>query len=820
MTNGIVEGNAIPFNSFSAKHQRNIKTISTGDQLIETTVLEERKNFSKLVISKAPASVVLAGVAAVGNTNGPTKDRNNNHQPSGDELKMINGSSSNGVVSEHSSSDEDKDANSENGSAKDPSDSASNSGKGKKKNVKGKWKPLQIETYTPRSGGERRRMDRNRDAREQRNGSQGQGLANGSKDTSSSNGNGTRTRRKESTLISTTTQEPLLNGPVLPKVSNHNGNNSSSANKSHPVAVQQPSIVTVVPVLMNPPVLPVSAPLINGMHHVNSDQTSVSTTTTESSEESRVKSASLVNGSSSVSSNVVPPTTNGPTSNGGGPRTRRNNTRMLRVPRAPIVNGNNFRHRQGSRVHYDSGNVTPLSDYENGGYFVEMAQPIPAAAAVGGYVTPFYQAYQPMPRLNPEALENCIRTQIEYYFSEENLHGDLFLRRKMDKQGYLSIPLIASFYRVQALTKDVNQIVGALKKSEKVELSDCLTKVRTRVQPDRWPLFDQRYTISGQSTTTATGSPVASNASNKNSAIEEVSENIKLSCDGTIVSNESNEVGTNSLQTDLHPNVPVFVPGQPYGYGYDGPNTAEFVPPPHPQAMLCLPTKGMASRLCRFPAIPAHYIQRFDQAYPVPLLKGPDNRRNNRIKRKQDHNSQASGSFHHHHQNVATSNPSSNKSATETSSHAPLSLNAKPDAQQLHDQQPQTQQQTAQHKQRSQQQQLQQAQQPAPQSPPKVLSYSDAIKLKEKAASVSNDSEAKNKQDAESETVVTEKSKSTSAVSSQKSNETDEMRDSKSEEPIEKTVIVNEDQNEPFESTQPISSSRPSSPQSQPVSSN
>ena len=60
----------------------------------------------------------------------------------------------------------------------------------------------------------------------------------------------------------------------------------------------------------------------------------------------------------------------------------------------------------------------------------------------------------------------------EYYFSEENLQRDFFLRRKMDSEGYLPISLIASFHRVQALTQDFSLIIESLHNSEKVELKD------------------------------------------------------------------------------------------------------------------------------------------------------------------------------------------------------------------------------------------------------------------------------------------------------------------------------------------------------------
>jgi len=50
----------------------------------------------------------------------------------------------------------------------------------------------------------------------------------------------------------------------------------------------------------------------------------------------------------------------------------------------------------------------------------------------------------------------CFR---EYYFSEENLQRDFFLRRKMQVGGWIPISLIASFHRVQAMTQNVALII-------------------------------------------------------------------------------------------------------------------------------------------------------------------------------------------------------------------------------------------------------------------------------------------------------------------------------------------------------------------------
>ncbi|XP_022247446.1 LOW QUALITY PROTEIN: la-related protein 1B-like [Limulus polyphemus] len=127
------------------------------------------------------------------------------------------------------------------------------------------------------------------------------------------------------------------------------------------------------------------------------------------------------------------------------------------------------------------------------------------------FMTPYlgnYMFNNTYMQVDETTLKDYIRKQVEYYFSEENLQRDFFLRRKMDQQGYLPISLIASFHRVQALTQDVALVTKALKDSVEVEINDGV-RVRTKTNPEMWPIPD----------------PISS---------------------------------------ELHPNVPAFVPGQPY----------------------------------------------------------------------------------------------------------------------------------------------------------------------------------------------------------------------------------------------------------------
>ncbi|XP_049817917.1 la-related protein 1-like isoform X2 [Aethina tumida] len=91
--------------------------------------------------------------------------------------------------------------------------------------------------------------------------------------------------------------------------------------------------------------------------------------------------------------------------------------------------------------------------------------------------------------LDVPTLKEYIRNQIEYYFSEDNLSRDFFLRRKMDPDGYLPVTLIASFHRVQALTANLQLIVEAISTSDKIELTPDY-KVRAKHEPKKWPILD------------------------------------------------------------------------------------------------------------------------------------------------------------------------------------------------------------------------------------------------------------------------------------------------------------------------------------------
>lgn len=81
-------------------------------------------------------------------------------------------------------------------------------------------------------------------------------------------------------------------------------------------------------------------------------------------------------------------------------------------------------------------------------------------------------------------LSQKIITQVEYYFSDDNLVKDTFLMQRInrDKRGCVDLKLIASFKKMKKLTQDINVIATALHNSKKLEVNKAGTMVR-RVAP-------------------------------------------------------------------------------------------------------------------------------------------------------------------------------------------------------------------------------------------------------------------------------------------------------------------------------------------------
>jgi len=69
-----------------------------------------------------------------------------------------------------------------------------------------------------------------------------------------------------------------------------------------------------------------------------------------------------------------------------------------------------------------------------------------------------------------ESLKGQVRRQIEYYFSVDNLCKDIYLRRNMDPEGFVSFGAVCGFNRVQALSTDHLMILDSVQDSEVLEV--------------------------------------------------------------------------------------------------------------------------------------------------------------------------------------------------------------------------------------------------------------------------------------------------------------------------------------------------------------
>jgi hypothetical protein len=81
--------------------------------------------------------------------------------------------------------------------------------------------------------------------------------------------------------------------------------------------------------------------------------------------------------------------------------------------------------------------------------------------------------------LDEASLKAAIKSQVEYYFSVDNLVRDTFLRSKMNGEGWINLQVIANFKRLMSLTTDINLIKEAISESTEVELDGMLVRKRT-----------------------------------------------------------------------------------------------------------------------------------------------------------------------------------------------------------------------------------------------------------------------------------------------------------------------------------------------------
>ncbi|CAJ2635829.1 unnamed protein product [Trifolium pratense] len=81
-------------------------------------------------------------------------------------------------------------------------------------------------------------------------------------------------------------------------------------------------------------------------------------------------------------------------------------------------------------------------------------------------------------------LHTKIVNQINYYFSNENLNNDTYLKSQMDDQGWVPLSLIAGFKKVKFLTDNIQIVLDAVQTSNVVEVQGG--KIRRRNEWMNW----------------------------------------------------------------------------------------------------------------------------------------------------------------------------------------------------------------------------------------------------------------------------------------------------------------------------------------------
>ena len=118
---------------------------------------------------------------------------------------------------------------------------------------------------------------------------------------------------------------------------------------------------------------------------------------------------------------------------------------------------------RGRNFSGDSSDIYPAFHLDGPPAYGEVVpEPAFVTPIIGGGAMAYFYGAQENSGISEEVLKNNIKTQIEYYFSRQNLQKDFFLRRKMDAEGYLPATLVASFNRVRSLTNDVTFIMQAV----------------------------------------------------------------------------------------------------------------------------------------------------------------------------------------------------------------------------------------------------------------------------------------------------------------------------------------------------------------------
>ncbi|CAH1413684.1 unnamed protein product [Lactuca virosa] len=124
----------------------------------------------------------------------------------------------------------------------------------------------------------------------------------------------------------------------------------------------------------------------------------------------------------------------------------------------------------------------PVRPFGNNFMYPDLASYVQGSTPSPSLITRM-QSPVSFPGQNQDLHEKIVK-QIDYYFSDENLVKDIYLRQKMDEQGWVHVSLIAGFKKVLCLTDSVQLIVDVMRASRAVEVRG--EKLRKRNDWMRW----------------------------------------------------------------------------------------------------------------------------------------------------------------------------------------------------------------------------------------------------------------------------------------------------------------------------------------------
>ncbi|GAB2282873.1 hypothetical protein Dimus_017407 [Dionaea muscipula] len=140
------------------------------------------------------------------------------------------------------------------------------------------------------------------------------------------------------------------------------------------------------------------------------------------------------------------------------------------------------------------------------------------------FITQMPPMFPPQDALPPQdsLLPEKIVKQIDYYFSNENLVKDTYLRKQMDIHGWVPISLIANFKRMKELTSNIQFILDSVVGSSVLEVQG--DKIRRRHDWDKWimpPSVQQSPSASGSVSPRIPGNVMLAAARIQNFGLEE-----------------------------------------------------------------------------------------------------------------------------------------------------------------------------------------------------------------------------------------------------------------------------------------------------------